>query len=236
VSIGESIIYSDDLNIAYLIPINFFRIYDHYASRYNIKAGDNSQFFGLISSRNNIKNTHLYAQIFIDEIRASKVFNKRERRNQLGYTIGINRTDLFANYLTAGIEYSRINPFVYNNLIPGQTYESHAYPLGDWMGNNSDRLFTFVQYVPLPRMKVRLWRQKIRKGSAGTLDQQYFQQPQPPFLFGKVFDYKETGGSVTYEWLNKLMLFGEAKKAILKYVGTNADRINSVRIGFSYGL
>jgi hypothetical protein len=85
-------------------------------------------------------------------------------------------------------------------------------------------------------MKIRLWRQKIRKGSAGTLDQQYFQQPQPPFLFGKVFDYKETGGSVTYEWLNKLMLFGEAKRAILKYVGTNADHINSVRIGFSYGL
>ena len=165
VSIGESIVYSDKLNIAYLMPVNFFKIYDHYASRYNIKAGDNSQFFGLISSRNQIKNTHFYAQLFIDEIRASKVFNKREKRNQLAYTLGISRTDLFINYLTAGIEYSRINPFVYNNLIPGQTYQSHSYPMGDWMGNNADRIFSFLQYVPLPKMRIRLWQQKNQKRS-----------------------------------------------------------------------
>src|SRR5829696_7626837 len=60
IAIGESMVYSDKLNIGYLVPASFFRAFDHYDSRYNIKASDNSQFFGMVSSRNHIKNTHIY--------------------------------------------------------------------------------------------------------------------------------------------------------------------------------
>ncbi|HEU4472802.1 MAG TPA: hypothetical protein VFR58_17025, partial [Flavisolibacter sp.] len=236
VALGESMVYSDKLNIGYLIPINFFKIYDQQESRYNIRVGDNSQFFGMVSSRNQLKNTHIYAQVFIDEIRASKIFNSRERRNQLGYTLGINRTDLFLNYLTAGIEYSRINPFVYRNLLPAQTYESHSYSLGDWMGNNSDRLYAFLQYNPLPKMQLKLWHQDVRKGAAGTLEQQYFQQPQPGFLFQKLFDYKETGASIRYEWINRLIFFAEANRTSIQYTGGAESTGKRVRLGFSYGL
>lgn len=236
VSIGESIVYSDELNFAYLIPLNFFKIYDQYNSRYNLRAGDNSQFFGLISSRNHIKNTHVYGQVFIDEIRASKIFNKRERRNQLGYTLGINRTDLFLNYLTAGIEYSRINPFVYNNLIPAQTYESHSYSLGDWMGNNADRLYLFAHYVPLPKLKIKVSYQKIRKGESGTLGQQYNQVPQPEFLFRKLFDYKEAAFSARYELLNKLILSMEVNTIHINYVNASSKTGKGFRLGFTYGL
>jgi hypothetical protein len=236
IALGESIIYSDKLNFAYLIPINFFKIYDQTNSRYNINAGDNSQFFGLISSRNHIKNTHIYSQVFIDEIRASKIFNKRERRNQLGYTLGINKTDLFLNYLTAGIEYSRINPFVYNNLIPAQTYTSNTYSLGDWMGNNADRIYLFAQYVPLPKLRIKLWYQKIRKGEGATLQQQYYAVPQPQFLFKKLFDYKESGFLVRYETINRLMITMELKSINTKYTNASSSRQNSLRFGFSYGL
>jgi hypothetical protein len=236
IALGESIIYSDKLSFAYLIPINFFKIYDQTNSRYNINAGDNSQFFGFISSRNHIKNTHIYAQIFIDEIRASKVFNKRERRNQLGYTFGINRTDLFLNYLTAGVEYSRINPFVYNNLIPAQTYETNSYTLGDWMENNADRFYLFTQYVPLPKLKIKLWYQKIRKGEKGTLEQQYYAVPQPQFLFKKLFDYHETGLLGNYEIINRLMLTFELNSVKIQYANAASTRQNGLKLGFSYGL
>lgn len=236
VAVGESIVYSDKLNFAYLIPLNFFKIYDQTNSRYNINAGDNSQFFGFISSRNQIKNTHLYAQVFVDELRASKIFNKRERRNQLGYTLGVNRTDLFENYLTAGIEYSRINPFVYNNLMPTQTYENQSYSLGDWMGNNADRVYLFTQYVPLPKLKIKVWYQKIRKGEKGTLYQQYYAVPQPPFLFKKLFDYKETGFLARYELINRLLLTFEVNSINIAYPNTNSTRQNGVRFGLTYGL
>ncbi len=235
-AVGESMIYTDKLNFAYLIPINFFKIYDQLNSRYNIQAGDNSQFFGLISSRNQIKNTHLYAQVFIDEIRASKVFNKTEKRNQLGYTLGINRTDIFLNDLTAGVEYSRINPFVYNNLIPQETYENQSFYLGDWMGNNADRWYVFAQYEPLPKLRIKLWYQKIRKGASGTLDQQYYQMPQPGFLFKKLFDYKETAFSVRYEFINRLVVFTELNGINIDYTNASSTKDRSVRFGVSYGL
>ncbi len=236
ITIGESVVYSDRLELGYLVPISFFRAFDHYYSQYNIKAGDNSQFFGMISSRNHMKNTHLYAQLFIDEIRASKVFSAREKRNQLGYTVGINRTDLFVHYLTAGLEYSRINPFVYNNLLPTQTYESNGYLLGDWMGNNADRFYLFLAYTPLPKLKIRTWHQQIRKGAAGTLDQQYFAVPQPRFLFQKLYDLTETGLSVNYEWLNKLVLSMRITRMNVDYESAPATKNNSFKIGFSYGL
>lgn len=236
IALGESIVYSDKLSFAYLIPINFFKIYDQTNSRYNINAGDNSQFFGFISSRNHIRNTHIYAQIFIDEIRASKIFNKVERRNQLGYTFGINKTDLFLNYLTLGVEYSRINPFVYNNLMPTQTYASNNYLLGDWMGNNADRFYLFTQYVPLPKLKIKLWYQKIRKGEAGTLYQQYYAVPQPQFLFKKLFDYDEAGFLARYELVNRLMLSFELNSVNTKYVNAVSARQTGLKLGFSYGL
>jgi len=235
VAIGESMIYSDQLTFAYLIPINFFKAYDQYNSRYNISAGDNSQFFGFISSRNHIKNTHIYAQIFIDEIRASKIFNKDERRNQLGYTFGINRTDLLLNYLTVGIEYSRINPFVYNNLIPTQTYKSNSYLLGDWMGNNADRFYGFAQYVPVPKLRIKLWYQKVRKGESGTLDQQY-QIPQLNFLFKKLFDYKEAGVAAKYELINRLLVSMEWNSIHTKYINDFSSEKSGLRVGLSYGL
>lgn len=236
ISIGESMVYGDKLDFAYLVPINFFKVYDQYNSNYNINAGGNAQFFGFISSRNHLKKSHIYAQLFIDEIRVSKVFNSREKRNQLGYTFGINRTDLFLNYLTAGVEYSRINPFVYNNLIPTQTYRNHSYSLGDWMGNNADRIYLFAQYVPLPKLRIKFWYQKIRKGENGTLDQQYNQTPQPPFLFKKLFDFNETGFSARYEPINRLMITMELNKIHTQYMRDASSRQSGLRFGVSYGL
>jgi len=236
ISIGESMVYGDKIDFAYLIPINFFKVYDQYNSTYNINAGDNAQFFGFISSRNHLRKSHIYAQLFIDEIRVSKVFNNKEKRNQLGYTFGINRTDLFLNYLTAGVEYSRLNPFVYNNLIPTQTYKTHSYSLGDWMGNNADRIYLFAQYVPLPKLRIKFWYQKIRKGENGTLDQQYNQTPQPAFLFRKLFDFNESGFSARYEPINRLMITMEMNKIHTQYTRDASFRQSGLRFGISYGL
>ena len=236
ISFGESMVYSDRLHIAYLIPVNFFKIYDQHNSRYNIRAGDNSQFFGLVSSRNHLRKTHLYVQLFIDEIRASKVLNKNERRNQWAYTFGINRTDFFINYLTIGAEYSRINPFVYNNLFPTQTYQNQSYSLGDWMGNNADRLYLFALYNPFPKLRINASHQKIRKCGEGTLQQQYFQSPQPPFLFSKLFDYGESALSIQYDLLNKLVLSAGWNKLKMDYENGPSTTRQGIKFGVSYGL
>lgn len=228
VTLGESMVYSDQINVGYLIPIMFFKVYDNLTNNENINAGSNGQLFLSVSSRNNLKNTHLYGTLFIDEVRLGTIFNKAKSRNQLGYTIGASVTDLGIPYLTAGIEYTRINPFVYRNLIPAQNYTSSSYNLGDWMGNNADRFIANLKYTPIPKLKLWLQYQYIRKGGAGSLDQQYFQEPQPPFLFNYQFSQKEWFMQASYEWFNNLYLIGNFRTQ-----GNNQQQVN---LGMRYGL
>jgi hypothetical protein len=81
------------------------------------------------------------------------MFNKTEGRNQIGFNLGGSITDLFIPYLTIGAEYTRVNPFVYTNLIQAQTYRSYNYSLGDWMGNNFDKEILFAKYTPIAKLK-----------------------------------------------------------------------------------
>jgi hypothetical protein len=235
ISIGESIVYSDKFDVGFLLPINFFKSYDQWTSNQNINAGSNAQFFGQVSSKNYIKNTHLYAQIFIDEIKLSKIFNKQERRNQLGYLFGFNVTDMGLKYFSIGAEYTRINPFVYNNLAPAQTYTSSGYSLGDWMGNNADRVNLFFSYTPLARFKIRGGYQIIRKGGAGSIQQQYLQQPQPDFLFDYKFKQQDLTLSLTYEWIHTVKTRIEIKSNSIDYGITQQNNFLAL-FGFSIGL
>ena len=236
IAIGESIVYSDQLDPGFFIPINLFKIYDNNHSNYSINTGSNGQIFLQLSSRNQIKNTHLYASTFIDEIRVADIFNKLKSRNQLGYTIGGSVTDVLIPYLTMGAEYTRVNPFVYNNLIPAQTYTSYNYSLGDWMGNNFDRKTFFVKYTPMPRLKLYARYQDIRKGGAGTILQQYTAQPQPAFLFDYQKTRKDFYLQANYEWLHNLYLRASAQW--MNETNFNGLKTNntSYSLGISFGL
>ena len=236
IALGESIIYSDKLDPGFLMPVNLFKFYDNNRSNYSINAGSNGQYFLQISSRNQIKNTHLYASTFIDEIRVGEIFNKSKSRNQLGYTIGGSVTDVMVPYLTLGAEYTRINPFVYSNLIPAQTYTSYNYSLGDWMGNNFDRKIIFLKYTPLPKLKLIARYQDIRKGAAGTIVQQYLAEPQPAFLFDLQNKRKDFYIQATYEWIHNLYVRSSAQW--LSETNANGLRINSTMysLGVSFGL
>ncbi len=236
IAIGESIVYSDKLDVGFLIPINFFKVYDNNRSNYNINAGSNGQFFLQVSSRNQIKNTHLYGSLFIDEIKVGDMFNSAKSRNQLGYTLGGSITDVFVPYLTLGAEYTRINPFVYSNLIPAQFYTQYNLPLGDWMGNNFDRQSFFLKYTPIPKLKTYLRYQTIRKGGAGTITQQYLAVPQPPFLFD--FEKKRTDLFVqlSYEWINNFYLTGSYEKINQHFENGSSNSSSQMQIGFAFGL
>lgn len=236
-SVGESIVYSDRMEIGYLFPLMFFKVYDNIANNSNIRAGSNGQLFLQLSSRNQLRKTHLYSTLFIDEIRVGTLFDRNKSRNQLGYTLGATVTDVLLPYLTLGIEYTRVNPFVYRNLQPAQNYSSYNYSLGDWMGNNFDRLTYTLRYTPFPRFKCLLSYQTSRKGGAGTLAQQYFQQPQPGFLFDLQNKQQAFRASVAYELINNLRLdawfssLNTDDRTILKTL-----KNDQFGLGFSFGL
>jgi hypothetical protein len=207
ISLGESIVYSDKLEIAYLIPINFFRLTDHYLSSANDNAGGNSQFFFGLSSRDNIKNTHLYGTCFIDELTVEGLFKSNDQRNQFGFMLGGALTDLPVENLTAVIEFTKIYPFVYSHYIPTQLYTNSSYLLGDWMGNNADRIYASLNYRVIRGLQGTFWAQYIRKGESGTALDQYT-QPQPPFLFGLRNNYTYFGLDIKYEITHELFVRG----------------------------
>ena len=226
-AIGESIVYSDKMDLGFLIPVNLFKFYDNNRSNYLIEAGSNGQYFFSINSRNQIKNTHIYGTLFIDEIKVSALFNQKEKRNQIGYTLGASITDVLIPYLTIGTEYTRVNPFVYNNLIPAQTYTSYNYSLGDWMGNNFDRVIVYARYNPIAKLQLYGRMQQIRKGGLGTIYEQYVIQPQPAFLNNLEYNRTDWYFQLRYEWINNL------------YINTSLERKlskSTYQFGISFGL
>lgn len=217
----------------------FFKAYDQYQSRYKLSTGANSQFFFSVSSRNHLPKTHLYGSLFIDEIRTGAIFNASKSRNQIGYSVGASVTDVLVPYLTLGGEYSRINPYAYNNLIPAQTYTNQSYLMGDWIGQNADRVTAWVNYTPIPRMIASFQFTTIRKGQEGNLYDQYFAEPQPKFLSeGPVETQKQYLLEVNYQLLNKLYIktsFMHQDGVIRPALQTSAVP-NEFKFGVSYGF
>ncbi|MCW8803053.1 MAG: hypothetical protein OQK57_01550, partial [Ignavibacteriaceae bacterium] len=162
ISIGESIVYADQLEILYLIPITFFRLADHYLSRQANSAGSNSQFFAQVSSKGHIKNSHIYGTLFIDEFTINGVGNPETEKMQIGFTLGSSVTDLPFDNLTLKLEYSKIYPYVYQHYINTTTYESDSYVLGHWMNNNADQVFGSLKYRFIRGLEALVWARYIR--------------------------------------------------------------------------
>jgi hypothetical protein len=239
ISIGESIVYSDKLEVLYLIPVMFFRLADHYLSRQYNRAGNNAQFFAAVSSRNHIKNTHFYGSLFIDEITLSGLFDSYKQRNQFGFTFGASVVDLPLNNLVVTAEYSKIYPFVYNNAVKTTDYESASYVMGHWMGNNNDQIYGSVKYRFMRGLETKVWARYIRKGEQGDVNAQY-EQPQPPFLFGLRTNYTYFGARIKYEFIHELFI-----KLKYQYMKTSQQQedlsfinktVNEFHISVHYGL
>jgi len=206
-SLGESIIYSDRFEPIYLLPLIFFRAADHYLSRQNNSAGGNSQFFLGISSRNHIKNTHLFGTAFIDEIRTDEIGDPGQEKNQVGFMLGGSVVDLPINNLKLTVEYSKIYPFVYMHYIQTQTYANALYNIGHWMGSNADLVYAALNYKIIRGLNTNIWVQAIRKGEEGNPEMQHT-MPQAPFLFGLRKNYIDAGAEVKYELTHELFLKG----------------------------
>ncbi len=209
ISLGESIVYSDKIEVLYLMPFMFFRLADHYISRHFNAAGSNAQFFFAVSSRDHLKNTHLYSTLFIDEITLNGIFDAAKQRNQLGFSLGSSVVDLPISNLKITLEYTKIYPFVYAHYVPTTTYENASYTLGHWIGNNADQVYASLKYRFIRGLQATIWVQYIRKGEAGNAIQQQTQQPQPPFLFGLRTDYSYFGLSIGYEFIHEFFIRGE---------------------------
>lgn len=236
IMLGESAIYSDNIDFGYLIPVIFYRSFDHYKGGIKNNSISNSQIFFQLSSRNHVPNTHLYASFFVDEAKLSDLTDGTHAKNQTAYTVGLSIADFPFNNISLTAEYTKVRPFAYENYVPAQTYTSEDYNLGHWMGTNADQLYLSALW----RLKRGLhWKttfSAVRKGSKGTALQQR-EAEGFSFLFGDVQSKTDFSSILTYELIHDL--FFKAGYQSSEYIGINNKNNYSYQgaiFGFNYGF
>jgi hypothetical protein len=154
VSLGNSIVYSDNLQAAFFIPFLFFKPIDHsiYSGSGNY-GGGNSQLFFDISSRN-LKGYHFYTSFFIDEISFSRMWDKDQHSNFVSMKFGAERSNLFNQNITLAVEYTRTNPITFRHFVNTTTYESNNYNLGHYLRDNAQELAFKVNVKPMAKLSV----------------------------------------------------------------------------------
>ena len=205
-SIGESIVYSGNVEPLYLIPVMFFRLADHYLSDEGSNTGDNAQFFADASYRITAINSKVYGSVFIDELSLEKVA-EGENLSSVGYTIGTEFSDLLIPNSSFVLEYSRIQPFVYMNSDDAHTYKSTNYQLGHWTGSNSDIFYFAYKQNILRGLNAKLSAWYFRKGQTELPEQQY-QLPYPETLYGARRIDKRISLEVTWQPYHNLYAGG----------------------------
>ena len=205
-SIGESIVYSGSVEPIYLIPVMFFRLADHYLSSSGSNSGDNAQIFADASYRIQPIKTKVYGTLFIDELSLESIF-KGENLSSIGYTFGTEINDLIIPNSSFVIEYSLLQPFVYTNSNDAQTYTSHTYHLGHWIGSNADMIYGSYSQRILRGLSFKLSAWYYRKGQTELPEQQY-QSPYPPTLYGERRDDFNLTITGTWQPINNAYLSG----------------------------
>ena len=118
IAVGESEIYGGpgrSPELAYLIPIMFFKTAEHFFDN-----EDNSQI-SFNFKINVVKNFSFYLPIFFDEFKTTTFLSPTKNHNQLGFTLGGDAYDLFYHDTRINVEYTRINPWVYNHQYAEDT-------------------------------------------------------------------------------------------------------------------
>lgn len=200
VAVGESEIYGGrNPEPLYLIPGMFYFAAEHYTS-----DEDNKQIFGSLDV-NAVRNCNFYVTLFLDEFSVSDFYVSERQRNQLGFTSGARAYDLFYPNTDLLVEYTRINPWVYNHKYPDATFQSHQYDLGHWIGQNADDLYLEANYRPFRSLKVGVQFESLRKGAKDSTKFQYL-LPTPTFLYSPLIKRQSFGVSVRYEPLRDLFI------------------------------
>ncbi len=203
-SVGESIVYSDRFQPAFLIPVLFFKIADHYLSVDNGSTTGNSQIFADLYYKNSSLKTKFYSTLFIDELSLESIF-KGGNLSAIAYTLGFETVDPVINNSSFVLEYTRINPFVYMNSNNAQLYTNRYYQLGHWIGSNGDQVYISYEHRFMRGLYAKVSADYIRKGQKELPEQQY-ELPYPSFLYGAKKKVKDITFEVGCEPLHTLFL------------------------------
>lgn len=205
ISFGNSIIYSDlgGAHPAYLIPFMFFKSIDH-TLNHGIQ-NQNSQLFLNLSTRQ-LKHTHVYGSIFVDEFSTTRLGNQ-SRHNFLSYKGGLKIMNWPLQNLSFNYEFTHTNPMTYKHRIKTTTFATNEYNLGHYLKDNSREHTIAATYKPLARLHITAFYQKSWHGNDYPYNINYSVPiDELPILQEKTWDKELISFTASYELLNNVYL------------------------------
>ncbi len=160
-SVSEAIIWGERaLDFGYLNPLYFL-----YSAQHDGGDRDNVAMSGDFVARLPMKGI-FYGALLIDDLKITKL-GQGHAGNKLGLLTGIVATDVFDSNLDLGIEYTRLEPFVYSHFFPINRYTHWNSALGADLLPNSDRIELTARYTPQFDVTINLSIANNRHGSVG---------------------------------------------------------------------
>lgn len=206
ISLGNSIIYSDiGVQAAYLVPFLFYKSVDHTLNSTNNYAGQNSQMFFDISSRN-IKHLHLYFSFFVDEFSINRVTDS-EKHNFLSYKGGFRLSNWPLKDLSLITEYTYTLPMTYQHRISTTTFESNSYNLGHYMRDNAQDIFVALIYKPIRGLRIDLSYNFAQHGNDYVYGEYEPRDDMAPMLKDISWQKSVIGLKAKYEFINNTYVF-----------------------------
>ncbi|MCP4631934.1 MAG: capsule assembly Wzi family protein [candidate division Zixibacteria bacterium] len=156
---SESAIYGErGFDLGYLIPVMFYWSEQHYlGDRDNLLISLDATYYPFPKYK-------FYTSIILDDLTIGKLGGD-DWANKWAVQLGVQNTDpLGIAGLSVGVEYIRIEPYVYTHFFNVNSYTNHDQFLGYPLQPNSDKLVFHTNYWLKPSIKFNAKIERIRHG------------------------------------------------------------------------
>ena len=155
-SVGSAVVYgARNMSAAFSIPITFFNSMDFQMNSGAMLDNENSQIFFNVSSRN-LKYTHFYGSVYIDEINWSRLKPSNPEHNFFSWKIGGRVSNWPIRDLSLTAEFTRTNCGNYQHPYQVLTWASNGYNLGHYLGDNAQEVYVALGYKPIRSLSFTL--------------------------------------------------------------------------------
>ncbi len=208
ISLGNSVVYGGELRPEFFIPFMFYKFLDHNSGRGDVNDANGVMYFDIAAKYP--ENFKFYGTMFIDVTEIRNVLENNFENTWIGFTLGGKSVDVFLDNLDVTVEYTRLNPWVYEHKNEVTNFKHLKYSLGHWLGQNGDQFRVQLNYQLLRGLKFQLYTEFIRKGGLDEIYYAYGGQGEKdlPFLYSPLRKESRIGLDVSYQYLHDLILKG----------------------------